>query len=618
MVRFPSVQTAARAALDVLFRYPFPLVAAAVSAAAAWGLVDGGEERPLVRILLAATLGLPLFVAVATWASRDEASPIRRWGVPLAGGLLLAGFWAATAGWMDPVLGRRYAQLSLALHLLVAVLAYAGHDEPNGFWQYNRRLFERFLVSALFSGVLFLGLALAIAAIDQLFGVDVDDEYYARLWFLIAFVFNTWYFLGGVPRRLAELESASGYPAGLKIFAQYILVPLVFVYLLILTAYLGRVAVTREWPSGWIGYLVSGVAVLGILALLLVHPVRARPENRWVGTFARGFWFALIPALAMLFLAIFQRIEQYGITENRYFLLVFASWLAGLSVYFIVRPSGSISVIPWSLGAVALGTAFGPWGAYAVSEQSQTRRLHGLLETHGLLAEGRVREPAAGGADIPFEDRREIAAGLRYLLQHHGPGEAGVWWSGCSATADSVLADLQDAGPERRDVDAPARALMAGVGLEYVDRWSNPEQDDFSVHTDGIPAVVDVREWDYVVEIRRFTPRAESGPAPPARPGQAQPAEERFQVTTDEAGDHLVVREGDRTLVEFPVQSLIGRAREAVRTGTGPGLAASQLRFEAEADGVRARLQLRWLNARREEGRETLTGLEGRLLLDLP
>ena len=95
-------------------------------------------------------------------------------------------------------------------------------------------------------------LALALAALDKLFGIDVDEKNYPRLWCLIAFVFNTWYFLGGVPRWLGELERTSEYPQVLKVFSQFILVPLVLLYLLILTAYLGRVAITREWPSGWI------------------------------------------------------------------------------------------------------------------------------------------------------------------------------------------------------------------------------------------------------------------------------------------------------------------------------------------------------------------------------
>ncbi|HMB71410.1 MAG TPA: DUF4153 domain-containing protein, partial [bacterium] len=261
--RLPSVQVALAAAVGTLRRYPFVLASAAGAVAAAIVTLEHGADGAALRLVLAATLGIPLFVALATFATGRGDAPAIRWGPSALALLPLAGFFLAADGWSEQVLVRRYAQTSLGLHALVAVLAWVGRDQPNGFWQFNRRLFERFLVSALFSAVLFLGLALALAALDKLFGIEIDEDTYARLWCVVAFLFNTWYFLGGLPRRYDDLDRSTDYPAGLRIFSQYILVPLVLVYLLILTAYLVRVAVTHEWPSGWIGFLVSGVSVLG-------------------------------------------------------------------------------------------------------------------------------------------------------------------------------------------------------------------------------------------------------------------------------------------------------------------------------------------------------------------
>src|SRR5262249_46851893 len=158
------------------------------------------------------------------------------------------------------------------------------------------------------------------------------------------------------------------------------LVPLVSVYLVILTVYLGKVLITRDWPSGWIGWLVSGVGTAGILTLLLVHPVAQDPAEKWVAAFARSFWLAVLPAIVMLWLAIWQRVRQYGITEPRYFLVVLSLWLAGLAVYYSITRSRQIRTIPASLGAVALLTFAGPWGAYSVSVGSQVGRLRALLE----------------------------------------------------------------------------------------------------------------------------------------------------------------------------------------------------------------------------------------------
>ena len=129
-------------------------------------------------------------------------------------------------------------------------------------------------------GGLCSGAAIALAALDKLFGVDVPGTGYLRLWFTFGFVFNTWFFLGGVPRDFAALEASRDYPAGIKAFTQYVLLPIVAVYLVILTAYLVKVLPTWNWPSGWIGWLVSSVAAAGILSLRLVHPAATAAADR--------------------------------------------------------------------------------------------------------------------------------------------------------------------------------------------------------------------------------------------------------------------------------------------------------------------------------------------------
>src|SRR6185436_11103061 len=77
---------------------------------------------------------------------------------------------------------RRYAQLAIGFHLLVAFVAYWRGREPNAFWQFNRALFLRFLLAGLYAGVLYTGLTVALIAIDQLFKAHVSEKVYFRLW----------------------------------------------------------------------------------------------------------------------------------------------------------------------------------------------------------------------------------------------------------------------------------------------------------------------------------------------------------------------------------------------------------------------------------------------------
>src|ERR1041385_2447756 len=248
--------------------------------------------------------------------------------------------------------------------------------------------------------------------------MKVPGETYFKLWAIMAFGFHPWFFLAGVPRSFAALDTLDDYPAGLKVFTQFVLMPLVAVYLVILTAYLGKIIITRTWPGGWIGYLVSSVSTVGVLALLLVHPIRERADSRWVNWYGRWWLVAFLRSLAMLLMAIGKRLEQYGVTEPRYFLLVLALWMLGLSLYYGVTASRNIKLIPLTLAAVAVLASAGPWGAYAISRRSQVGRFDRILRKNGM---GRAGDPgrAPGGA-VSFEDRSEMSAILRYLSETRG------------------------------------------------------------------------------------------------------------------------------------------------------------------------------------------------------
>jgi len=463
-MHLPSVQYLAVETRRSVERFPFVTAAAFVAAVGGVAAVDGSHREAFVKLMVAAQLGIPMFFAVAVAAEANRWPRSARLGTAGIGVVALAAYYTTLPDWMSPGAVTRFLQFNIGLHLLVAFAPFAGPGRYNGFWQYNKSLFLRFLTAAIYSVVVYTGLSVALVAIDKLLGVPVGDLTYARLSVVITLVFNTAVFTGGVPRDIVALEGVTDYPRGLKVFSQYILIPLVVVYLAILTIYLFKVVITTEWPSGWIGYLVSSVAVVGILALLLVWPVSHAAENRWVATYTRWFFIFMIPSIVMLLMAIAKRIGQYGVTENRYFLAVLAAWLAAVAVYFIASRRKNIKLIPLSLCVVAFVTSFGPWGAYTVARKSQTARLQALLERNHVLADGVVKKTEE---EVPFDDRREINAVTRYLVDHHGVGAFEPW------LGEERLAEIDTlgGGVQRYNHDR-ARLIVAEMGVGYVEQWT--------------------------------------------------------------------------------------------------------------------------------------------------
>ncbi|UOQ70340.1 DUF4153 domain-containing protein [Hymenobacter cellulosilyticus] len=418
-MKFPSLQHVVAEAARVIRRFPLTLLCALVLCVVLIYInhLNSVEERDiswLFPVMSTALLGLTLTLSASLASERYHWSGLKRLAA-LAGTIALLGLWYAVCpAQANLVWGLRLFVLLVAQHLLVAVVPYLPElrrkaDTPS-FWRYNETLFLRILTAGLYSGVLYAGCALALVAVKNLFEVHLSNNIYSYLFTVLATVFNTWFFLAGVPADFAELEQEAPYPKGLKVFTQFVLLPLVLLYLGILYAYLGRILVRWELPEGWVSLLILAFSVAGIFALLLIHPIREQAGNAWIRTFARWFYLALLPLLGLLVVAIDTRIGAYGITEERYYVLVLALWLAGILAYSLVRQGRGIIWIPASLAVVALLTVAGPWGAFAVAERSQLRELKQMAAQYRLLQNGKLDNAGWRQTDIPLAARKRITS----------------------------------------------------------------------------------------------------------------------------------------------------------------------------------------------------------------
>lgn len=372
---------------------------------------------------LTALLGIPLFFAIELWLERRgdrlaiasdttrRKRPSMRMFLYLGAAFLLGVFYAG----YEPVESDaiQLFLLVLAAHLAVSFIAYLRRNESNGFWEINKMLLLRILTSLFYSGVLMLGLSLALLAIDKLFQVEIDPETYAQLACILA-VFNTWFFLAGVPSSLAGQEERTDYPKGLKIFTQFVLLPLVTIYLAILYPYAVKLLIESDLPRGWVSNPVLWFAVVGILAFLLLYPIRDEPGNGWIRTFSRYYFIALMPLLALPALGIYTRVRDYGITEPRYFVIALVLWLFGLSLYFILSKRKDIRLIPVSLFFVALFSAIGPLSAFSIAKQDQFAQLEHLLEKNKLIGPARdIKDTIIVSAE-DYDRIRSITNYFRY------------------------------------------------------------------------------------------------------------------------------------------------------------------------------------------------------------
>ncbi|WP_316816954.1 DUF4153 domain-containing protein [Pedobacter nyackensis] len=490
-LKLPSVHSLWLSFLKVVSRFPLQVVVA-VAATISWCLlVDSSRriEEQLIVFLSVCNLALTLLLAADLYAEANQLKSAKQWALRLVAALICTGLYFILKPSFYLADVYRIGLLAFAFHLLVAFAPFINKGNINGFWQYNKSLFLRILTSALYAGVLYIGLAVALLAIDGLFSVKIEWQTYMRLFAVVTAGFMTIFFLAGVPDNFGELDKDESYPKGLKIFTQYVLIPLMTIYLLILLVYEAKIIMNWELPKGLVSTLILGYAVFGILSLLLIHPIKEKEGNGWMKLFSRFFYIMMVPLVVLLLLAVWKRVGNYGITESRYILIILAAWLSLITIYFLFSKKQNIKVIPVSLCVLALLSTYGPQSAFSVSEFSQVARLKRLM----------------GSKEKKDIKQREDV--IDYLVDRHGLAALQPFTK-VNLTEIEHEIELKDTTLSRYSIKSnktdTAYALLKIKRTDYHNSYMDNKRFEPETGT-----VMDVKGYDYVVPIENYTDKTE-------------------------------------------------------------------------------------------------------------
>ncbi|MEY3499810.1 MAG: hypothetical protein RL308_1479 [Bacteroidota bacterium] len=385
MAKFPSLQSVIDLTLKTVYRFPFEFFATLIGTIYSLIIIDNIDNKTdqfNIKVVICSSLCLVLFLSLSLYFESKISKNWTRFATSIFLGGLIALFVFNLSEEITFIEGLQLFVLSIALHLLVSFAGFIPKKyDQEEFWEFNKQLFIRIITSGIYSSVLYVGLALAITAVTKLFNVEFYKEIYGDLFIIIAGLFNTIFFLAGIPEtNNTAAPIILSYPKGLKNFTQYVLMPLISLYLVILISYEAKIVVTFSLPVGWVSYLVLIFAIFGILSFLLIHPIAKETGNLWMRTFSRWFYFLLVPLLGLLFWAILYRVNLYGFTHERYYVLLLSIWLSVVVAYFIIQKQPKIKFIPISMCLFGLLSIAGPQSADSISKHSQLLRFEQYMK----------------------------------------------------------------------------------------------------------------------------------------------------------------------------------------------------------------------------------------------
>ena len=606
-MKFLSLKQLGQQIKTTIFRFPLAILSAVIGTTIALVWIHTEMDDPLFidNLLMTTVLGFPLLLSIKLFLERQNWNKTYDAILQIAGVLFLIVYYFLLPENLQDAHGLtfiRFILFGIGFLLSVTFAPFINKDEINGFWQYNKTLFIRFFFTGVYTGTLYAGLAIALLAIDQLLGIDVDEKLYFEMWVFIVGIIATYFFLSGVPQKIKTLQKATDYPKGIKMFTQYILVPLVIIYSIILYAYSAKIIITDNWPKGMVTFLILFFAFVGILASVLLYPIKQKKEYVWIKWLSKIFYIILIPLTGVLFWAIWIRVSEYGLTENRYFVILWGFWLIGMAIYFTVSKKQNIKIITLSLFFIILLSSFGPWGALAVSESNQVNRLEKVLISNNILVDGKIKKSEQ---KVSPEDINKISGVLDYLDDIHGLTSIQPWFD----------EDLESLKNENKRVKMPLSGCyrrscfaMDLMGLDYRNRWDRREENSnrqyFSFRSQD-EEVSNIQGYDYLLN---FSLNSDSSQ-------EFILDKDKYFFDLNEKTSILTLKKDDQNLIDIDMKLLVENLSKTSSQDLSYNIPKENMIVKQADQGIKIKVQFKNIDMQKKDDDIEINHLTGYILV---
>jgi len=136
---------------------------------------------------------------------------------------------------------------------------------------------------------------------------------------------------------------------------------------------------------------------------LLVFVLASSLENRFASLYIKIFPKVLIPVVIMQLISVGIRLNAYGVTESRYYVVLFGVFSIVVGVMLSLKPIAKNSYIALLAACFAIFSIIPPMDAFTVSRVSQITRIENILQSDGILSEGKLIPKADASEDTKIE-----------------------------------------------------------------------------------------------------------------------------------------------------------------------------------------------------------------------
>lgn len=530
-----------------------------------------GNRETLERLAMATAVGMLFSISMKQIHEAKFEGRSSLFTVALPTALLMILYYLFFTKDFNLIRGIQFAGAIIAL--IIGIFYSLKLLQPHKKYEpYVIRIFSGLFLTVLYAGVLYFGISAIIFTINALFDAEIEGKWFFYFFLIDTFIFGALMFLSKLPKKEESFEDTP-YSKGLKVLLLYIVIPLITIYTGILYVYFVKILVTSEWPRGLVSNLVLWYSVVAAAVIFFITPILE--ENKLASGFRTWFPRILLPIIAMMFVSIGKRIQQYGVTENRYFVVLLGLWVLGIMLYFIFKKKSRNIIIPVSLSIIALIAVFGPVSAFNISAFSQNQRLTALLEKNNMLVSGEIKP----GTDVPKKDQDNISSIVQYFENRN-------------------LSQLKYV-PDDYTYDD----FKTVFGFEKTFDYYTPDTNYFYVNTESEFAGLNIEGYQYLFYIDSY---------------MSPKSVDQITVSVRDSKTFVVSKNGTPILEEDLTERLIAIVEEYNMANNEKSIVNQEISFTLENDVVDAKLILRSLSGRTETDTEyTFDQMSFIVLLDI-
>ena len=302
-----------------------------------------------------------------------------------------------------------FIYFTLIAALVVGTSFVGKFNYHKDFVVYVAKILRAFIISNIYSFIVFVGISGIIFALNSLFKFNFGSSVYLRVAIFSFILFNVVTFFSDFP-KVRDSFTDYKYPKAFRILLVYIITPIVIIYTAILLAYFVKILVLWQIPNNLIVNLVIWFASFSIVYLFFLSRV---DSITFINKFKIVFPFTLFPLLGMMFFAIYLRIKEYGMTENRYIVIAVGLWIFLSLIYYIFYRENSNISIPIFLSVIILITGIGPASATSLSIRSQNARFEKFLRDNKMIAGEEIKP----NINIESDAKSQIVDIVSYMVR---------------------------------------------------------------------------------------------------------------------------------------------------------------------------------------------------------